>query len=387
MHDHARGVLLTFALVAAACGDGESDLVGPQAHDDGALGELVSFDVVSAGYAHTCALSDEGVAYCWGSNVGGALGDGTTTDRLTPTEVGGDRLFTTIGVGEHHTCGLGTDGVAYCWGVDPLTVGRGPVRFDSLPRAVAGGQTFASLTVGTLHTCALDRDGAAWCWGVNENGRLGDSTHVGRDAPTPVRGGHRFRALEAGDATCGIEQDGTLYCWGRSPSDCECTVVPQVQGAGYAFATITVAGHVCAIDAAGEPYCWGENIWGQIGDGSNTNRPDPVRVAGGLRFSAISAARFSTCALDGDGAAYCWGSNPFGQIGDGTRGTEWDVPVAVAGGHQFRSISAGANHTCAVDGSGAAWCWGWNAFGQLGDGTVEDRVEPEVVGGSGPELA
>lgn len=380
MRSPARALLFSScALVVAACGDGEHDLFGPEWHETGSTAGELSFDAVSAGYAHTCGLAEDGIAYCWGSNVGGALGDGTTTDRLVPTEVAGGHRFSSIGVGEAHTCGLTTDGDAHCWGVDPLTLGGGPVTFDSLPRAVPGGREFASLAVGTFHTCALDPDGAAWCWGVNGNGQLGDSSSVGRDAPTRVRGGHRFRTLEAGEATCGIELDGTVYCWGRNPSDCQCTFVPQVAAAGYAFTTITVAGHACGLDEAGEAFCWGENIWGQLGDRSNTNRPDPTPVVGNLRFSAISAARFGTCALEEHGDAFCWGANPFGRIGDDTRNTESDVPVAVSGGTRFRSISAGANHTCAIDESSGLWCWGWNEFGQLGDGTTEDRLVPGAV--------
>lgn len=381
VRDPTRALLFSIcALAFAACVDGERDLFGPDWHTTGSTASEVSFETVSAGYAHTCGLAEGGIAYCWGSNVGGAVGDGTTTDRLVPTEVTGGLRFSSIGVGENHTCALTTDGAAYCWGVDPLTLlGGGPLSFDSLPQAVPGGRQLESLAVGTHHTCALDADGAAWCWGLNRNGQLGDSTSMGRDEPTRVRGGHLFRALAAGEATCGIELDGTVYCWGRNPSDCQCTFVPQVAAAGYAFNTVTVAGHACGLDEAGVAFCWGENISGQIGDGSNTNRPDPTAVLGDLRFSDISAGRFGTCALEEDGDAFCWGSNPSGFLGNGTSNTQSDGPTAVLGGMRFRSISAGSNHTCAIDESGELWCWGWNFFGQLGDGTTEDKHVPGAV--------
>lgn len=135
--------------------------------------------------------------------------------------------------------------------------------------------------------------------------------------------------------------------------------------------------HTCALDSAGKAWCWGLNVLGRLGDGADFDENTgwvseyaPVRVAGGRTFVTIGAGDDHTCALDRSGAAWCWGSDEFGQLGDGDAGGgSWSaVPVRVAGGHTFRSITVGNIHTCALGRAGQAWCWGNDSWGQIGDG-------------------
>ena len=133
---------------------------------------------------------------------------------------------------------------------------------------------------------------------------------------------------------------------------------------------------------SGEVYCWGYNYAGQLGDGTRaepgTPGTSPTRVLGNQRFKAVSLGDQHTCALASDGAAYCWGENRVGALGDGTTEIR-TVPTRVRGNLTFVQISAGSSHTCGRTDYGVIYCWGWNVFGALGDGTTRRRLEPTRV--------
>lgn len=144
----------------------------------------------------------------------------------------------------------------------------------------------------------------------------------------------------------------------------------------------------------GAVYCWGNNIVGQVGDGSNIDRSSPTRVEfpgvfGGSPAQADPSRRASellvvgdsrACALTPDGAAWCWGDNGYGQLGDGTS-IERSRPVLVQGGHHFVALTSGEEFVCGVDTAGLAWCWGQGSDGQLGNGDSLSRSSPVAVAG------
>lgn len=143
------------------------------------------------------------------------------------------------------------------------------------------------------------------------------------------------------------------------------------------------AAHMCALTSEGRAFCWGAGAEGQLGQGRLADEGEPVAVvagAGTTAFTQVSAGAQHTCALDGEGAAWCWGWNPYYQRGNPTD-TATARPVAVVGGVRFAALDAGGNHTCALDASGAAWCWGYNRFGQLGNGTTNTSIGPVAVAG------
>jgi alpha-tubulin suppressor-like RCC1 family protein len=235
------------------------------------------------------------------------------------------------------------------------------------------------------------------CWGRNDNGELGDNTLVSKPLAVPVPfdppGGASFvRFALGGTHTCATTSVAELYCWGSNASgqlgigsqDARRMLPALVGGRGFAWVSAGSA-HSCAV-ATPNPdstyvYCWGANDRGQVGDGTNTRRAAPVAVAGAIAFSAVTAGRNHTCAVaTATGAAYCWGDNTFGQLGDGST-TAPNAPVPVAGGRAFIELSAGGEHTCGVTGALEAYCWGANTYGQLGDGTTTQRTTPVLVTG------
>ena len=157
------------------------------------------------------------------------------------------------------------------------------------------------------------------------------------------------------------------------------------------FTTLAAGGrNTCGITTAGEAYCWGDNEYGQIGNGKRTGKQKPQRhptkVHGGLTFSAMALGGRFACGLTSEGAAYCWGYNFDGQVGDGTTKGEKFAPVAVKTDERFGSIVAGKNHACGLRQDGAAFCWGSSDYGQIGDGRSWNRqnysdTPVAVVGG------
>ncbi len=348
-----------------------------------------NFTILAAGSFHSCGLTSDGRAYCWGANAEGELGDGTTTRRGTPTAVAGGLTFTSLALGYQYTCGLTSSGSAYCWGYNFYgELGDGTSGTSRLkPTAVAGGITFTSLSVEYQHTCGLTSGGVAYCWGYNASGRLGDGTTTDRSTPTQVVGGLTFTSIVPGGIhTCGLTSGGTAYCWGENTNgelgDGTITnrLTPTPVIGGLSFTMIRAGyGHNCGLTSAGTTSCWGYNAFGELGDGTTTSRLRPTAVVGGPTLTSLALGWQHTCGLTSGGAAYCWGDNTMGGLGDGTitaRGT----PTQVIGGLTFQVLAAiGAGHTCGLASSGTAYCWGDNEAGELGDGTTANRLTPTPV--------
>jgi alpha-tubulin suppressor-like RCC1 family protein len=345
--------------------------------------------------AHTCALTTTSKAYCWGYNADGQLGDNDTSiANPTPVAVVGGLQFAALFVSkvEGVTCGVTAPGVAYCWGDnDDGQLGDGTRTQRLTPTPVAGGLTFKSFAVGTVHTCGLTMDGTAYCWGFSGLGAFGDGSTGLRQQPTVAAPGMTFDSIVAGnDFTCGLTPLGAAYCWGRGTSGelgnggVTSSATPVPVSGGIAFSGLTAGGSfVCGLDTGGKAYCWGADFFGSLGDGSSatedgvTRRAAPVEVAGGLRFKSLSAGYQTACGVAASGAAYCWGYN-FGAIGDGTLDNR-SRPVLVAGGLTFESISSGTAQSCGVTTDRVLYCWGNNSNGEVGDGTIAPHASPVPV--------
>ena len=390
-------LLVALLLSATACHDDPLP-TGPDASPAPSVEALTAsaapaFVQVSPGSNFTCGLTAAGVIWCWGDNAHGQLGDGTTTRRLTPVVVRAGALrFRHVAAATYHTCALTTDGRAYCWGDNwygQLGLGDGTHNPRLRPNPVAGGLTFRQLGAGGFgHTCGVTTAGRAYCWGNNQFGELGDGTETERDAPVPVAGGHVFsEVLPRGFVTCGTTTDHAAWCWGYGPfgqlgngSGKELT--PARVAGGLLFRHVSPGGsHTCGVTTDSRAYCWGDNYSGELGDGSTTNRERPRAVAGGLWFTGITAAGPATCGITSGGRVYCWGNNGVGVLGDGTT-TNRLTPTATAGNHLFERVNTGGAHTCAITSNGRTFCWGSNNAGQLGDGTTIERHRPtRVIGG------
>ena len=426
---------------------------------------------ITAGEEFTCAVAD-GAIYCWGYNTGGALGNGTTVDSNVPVAVDmsgvlAGKTVTSISAGVYHVCAVAS-GQAYCWGADwngelgdntsLYDVETTPVAVDT--SGVLAGKTVTKVAAGSGYTCAI-ADGSAYCWGLDGAGQLGDNQVSGTDTNVPgavdtsgVLAGKTVTDIAVGvDHTCAVA-DAEAYCWGRN-SDGKLgisgtanalvpvkvydsgnlagrTIVKVSSGysqscaststnvycwgddwagnlgddatefsttpvglatpsifSGKTLTQLTVNGDTCAL-ADSQPYCWGDNSTGSLGNGSNENSYDPVAidtsgVLAGKTVTQLQAGGIANCAV-ASSAAYCWGYNYDGELGDGTN-TYRNTPVAVdasgvLAGKTVTKIVPGTYSTCALA-SGAPYCWGGNWNGQLGDGTNTTTNVPVAVDVSG----
>ncbi len=383
----------------------------------------ISFSSISSGVNHTCALTTDGTAYCWGLNSSGELGAASTDtckhEHLEfpcgkrPIAVSGRRHFTALVVGQFHSCGLSNEGLGYCWGSDfhgQLGADSGlsvchepngkPLKCASTPVPVAGAYRFALLVAGGQHTCGVTTTGVTYCWGSDDLGQLGsDSTSATcgeageggkpcRRTPARVGGEFTAAALAAGRShTCGLDGLGQAWCWGR-----DFGITPsRISGAHPPFASISASDHkTCALTSEGTAFCWGVFRMGPSDLLATVTIPTPGGTwqASGdsaLQFTSVTTGEEHICGLTSARAAYCWGVGWEGQLGIsrglfgklGKQGS--NDPLPVEGKLEFAVLSAGFAYTCGVGSDGRAYCWGENKLGQLGDGTTKGHDQPKLV--------
>lgn len=346
----------------------------------------------------SCLLERSGEVVCWG------LGNGPS--RITPGD--GSLRFVALRGGVDHLCGLTADSVAYCWGGNTYgQLGDGTRVARDRPTRVSTTLKLLAISASVFSTCALDGRGRAYCWGQNEYGAVGDGTAAEGSfvlRPKAVANGVRFTALDGGWPNCGIGRDQRVYCWGaipgsydpgmyRPPGDCTtayylwyqgrpCTV-PIPLDTELRFATL--AADRCALTAQGAAYCWGDGYYGTFGDGRvGVYSVPPVAVSGGLRFTRLTSGAAHVCGLDLTGTAYCWGNNFAGPLGIGEHGSIDGMslraePTPVSTSERFVDLVAGTYHTCALTADERVWCWGANDGQQVSPTVPASKVDVPVL--------
>lgn len=368
------------------------------------------FSTISAGLGRfACALTPGGKAYCWGPNGSGQLGDGTTVNRLSPTEVlqPSGVSFTQITTGGNHSCALTAAGQAYCWGDNTHgELGSLPALSSepvTVPRAVEqAGVSYVTIVASNVRTCALDAGGTAYCWGDNSFGLLGvgvvpTSTdlftlYVPRPRAVAQPAGVSFSGLARAETSlgtmCGLTAAGQAYCWGLNnvgqigdgTTQDRSTPTPVAQPTGVTFAAVSTEGEQsCGVTASGAAYCWGRNTNGSFGNGSfggdGTALPPTAAATSSGPWQSIRVGSEYACGLNMSGRVFCWGSG--GKLGNGLSSLS-TVPaeVLLPAGRVFVAVFAGNIAACALSDTAELYCWGQNLEGSVGDGTLIDRLSP-----------
>ena len=298
---------------------------------------------------------------------------------------------TDVALGYRHSCAVVTAGEVRCWGDNDWgQLGDGTTQDRLTPVEVVGLSGATDIAAGTIHSCAVVAGGEVRCWGGNFNGQVGDGTREDRYAPVAVSGLSGATDIAAGNAhTCAVVAGGEVRCWGGNNwgqvgnGSHGGNWLTPVAVAGLSGVTDIVAGelHTCAVVAGGQVRCWGSNYYGELGDGSGATRQwTPVAVAGVSGATDIAAGWYHSCAVVAGGEGRCWGYNGWGQVGDGTKQDRL-APVAVAELSGATAIVAGRSHTCAMVADGQVRCWGDGSFGQLGGGSSAGGSTPRAVQG------
>jgi alpha-tubulin suppressor-like RCC1 family protein len=331
---------------------------------------------VTVGGGFACALNENGRAFCWGANFEGEMGNGTVGEAIrTPAPVAGDVVFTALTASSTHACGLALGGVAYCWGGnDNGETGTGSsARIVPIPTPVQTAIRFTHISAEgsgnwSNSTCGLTAGGEVWCWGFNGLGKLGDGTTNNSAVPVRVLSDRPFAYLQAGHFhSCATASgNGELWCWGEQEADTGAFgarpeglyTTPVVVHPDFRFVQLSTGrNYTCALTVQHTAFCWGANWFGSLGtDPPTYGSTVPLPVAGGHSFVSLSAAGFeSTHALTADGVLYRWGS----PGGDQVQAT----PVRVTE-LRFTQIDSGEsdpfvlynNGSCGVATGGAVYC-------------------------------
>lgn len=375
-------------------GGNEAGQLGYGSYDDSTTPVKVSIDApiasLAAGETQTCAVSDDRRVYCWGSNRAAQLADTAALVASTPVKVPGVTGATAIAAGDKHTCAV-VGGDLECWGADDSgQLGDQQLQAKSTPTVVTAIRGAAQqLALGEEHTCIVNSISNVRCWGRSDHGEvgpLGDGDYqldsVGVPVPVDVV------QMSSGDEhACAVGADMHAYCWGSDDGG----QLGDGEGGGEGVVAVGLDQvaevscgdeHTCVRLAGGEVNCWGANGSGQLGDGSTTSRGAPATGPLAIVSVAIEVGDAFSCSLNGGGEVLCWGDNGHGQLGADAPDSKILTPVAVALQSSATAISAGAEHACAIvdeGGTNAAWCWGRNDGGQLGDGTTVSSARPVRV--------
>jgi alpha-tubulin suppressor-like RCC1 family protein len=337
-------------------GDGTTGMQWPPVEVSGLSGGV---SAIAAGEGHSCALTSSGGVRCWGWNEKGQLGDGTARDRLTPVDVVGlSSGVTAIAAGAEHNCALTSSGAVKCWGGNVFgQLGDGTTTDRWTPVGVSGlSGGVRAIAAGGVQSCALTTGGGVKCWGANKDGEVGDGTTTNRLTPVDVAGlGSGVTAIAAGGLhSCALTSSGGVKCWGVNYSGQlgDGTITGRltpVDVSGLSGGVTAIAAglvHSCALTSGGVR-CWGDNEARQLADGTTSNRSTPVDVSGLSGVRTIATGDVHSCALISSGGVKCWGHNGYGQLGDGSM-IERLTPVGVIGFGAARATLAIASRSLVV---------------------------------------
>ena len=379
------GRVIALTLAVAACGRINFDPLAGVADGPGGDGAAECRVRLGAGRLHSCAIAGDGRVWCWGDGMYGQIGDSFTMDRTVPTLVP-DFLDTfDVAGGRFETCIARANGTAHCWGEgDSGQLGDGAGVTSPTPVPVANLSGVVDVAAAAVHSCARLTSGAVWCWGSGLSGRLGTGNLNSSNVPVQVMGiTDAIAVASGGSTTCAILADRTLRCWGFNQygevgnnSQIDALTPQQPVGIGEVIAVQPRDNTTCAVRAPeGGVQCWGRNDQGNCGTGATSGPvlvPTPTVLSGGFPLNYADEVAIGVdhaCARVNE-AVYCWGNDAYGQLGDGTPGGVRPYAAPVVGLPEIVHLASAAYSTCAVDAGGVVWCWGQGVEGQLGDGTT-----------------
>ena len=334
--------------------------------------------ILSVGADYSLVIKANGNLWAWGANDYGQLGDGTTTDHISPIKIIDG--VKSVSAGGHNSLAIKTDGSLWSWGYNINgQLGDGTTTDRHTPVRIMDNVISASASYS--HGMAIKTDGSLWAWGDNFSGQLGDGTITNR--LTPVKVMNDVVSIFAGSGlSYAIKADNSLWAWGwnRDGEFGNGTTTGS-------YLPVKVMDNVAKIERSGEYsghviktddslWAWGDNCLGQFGNGTTANhfldrKLIPVKTMDSV--ATVSAGGGHCSAIKTGGSLWAWGSNNCGQLGDGTTADRL-LPIKIM--DNVAAVSCGGSYTLVIKTDGSLWAWGSNSSGQLGDGTTTDRLLP-----------
>ncbi|WP_369265153.1 RCC1 domain-containing protein [Streptomyces sp. R35] len=329
----------------------------------------------------------------WGLNNHGQVGDTTTTERHTAITVDGLTAahVTALAGGSEHSLALLSNGTVRAWGYNFFgQLGDGTTTEHPTPGAVGGLSSVIAIAAGCTHSVALLSNGTVRAWGDNTHGQLGNGTTGGTstipvtviDPSNPSGNLTGVTAIAAGcDLSVALLSNGTVRAWGNNGYG----QLGNGTTGGHSNVPVVVSGltgareiacggfHSLARMSDGTVRAWGDNSYGQLGNGTDggvSNVPVVVKGLTGARQVSGGSGGWHSLARLSDGTVRAWGNNAVGQLGNGTDGGISNVPVVVSGLTGARDIAAGNAHSVASLADGTVRAWGFNGYGELGNGAT-----------------
>lgn len=349
------------------------------------IGITRSWTKAVAGFYHSMAISANGTLWVWGRNDFGQVGDSTTINRNAPVQIGNDQNWVNVTTGLIHSFGIKANGTRWGWGRNNYgQLGNGSTGDTSIPARLDTLNNWVSITSYNYHSIAMKANGAVCTWGRNDYGQLGNGTTTGSTTTVPIDTADEWMWANTGHrSSSAVKNNGSAWEWGL--------VIGQTQPNSRNIHTMVDTSdswtkvsegltHVLAMKADGTLWSWGFNGKGQLGNGTNVNRPTPLQVGTANDWVCIAAGNRFSLGLRADGRLWAWGYNFYGQLGNGST-TDTHTPVLVDTTSTWAHIAAGDEHCLAIKTDGTLWAWGRNSSGKLGDGSnVSIRTTPTQIG-------
>ena len=322
---------------------------------------------IDGGNDHSIMLCEDSIIWTVGSNTAGQLGDGTTTNALTPIKVIGLADIIDVQAGASHSLALKSDGTVWSWGNNnDGQLGNNTTTPSSVPIQVPGLNDIVKIVAGAFHNVAIESDSTAWIWGDNQ---LNQINSTGTDKLFPIPGGINIIDIAVGNNYTAVLDNDSLI------------KINSNVATGIQLSNVTSLGsgsrHFFMIKSDNTIWAWGDNQYGQLGDNTTIDQTAnaAVQVSGLNNVISITGGQRHSMALKDDGTVWTWGWNGLGQLGNNTLIDEL-TPIQVPGLDSVIEIAAGSHHCMAKRSDSTIWVWGNNGSGQLGNDTAINTTIP-----------